>query len=184
MASSSSRSGKDAAMEVSDVAPALRERLGSEATVGLLALFETARQAWTADVTSAAAERFERRLAEEMAAVRVAMAQTEGAVRQQIVEGDAALRQEMSALAATLRQEMSALAGTLRQEINAQGVALRQEIRDQGVGLRHEISTLRQEHLASRFELVKWCFVFWVGQVIAIAAIVGLMLRLTIGSSG
>jgi hypothetical protein len=198
--------GKDAAMEVADVAPALRERLGPEATVGLLALFETARQDWTADVTTAAVERFERRLTDEMSGMRVALAQTEAALRQQVLEGDASLRREMSALAAALRQEINDQGIALRQEINDQGIALRQEIHDQGVvlrqeihdqgvvlrheicnqgvALRHEISSLRQEHLDSRFDLVKWSFVFWVGQVIAIAGVVGLMLRLTSSAGG
>lgn len=200
-----------------DVAPALQERLGSEATAGLLALFGTARQEWTVDVATAAVERFEHRLTDEMSGMRVALAQTEAALRQQIIEGDSKLRQEVSAHTATLRkemgdqgvalrreisdqgvalrQEMSTLATALRKEISGQGVALRQEmgalgatlgkdISDQGVTLVHEISRLRQDHLASRFELVKWSFAFWVGQVVAVAGLVGLMLRLTIGSSG
>jgi hypothetical protein len=164
---------KDAAMEGADVAPALRERLGPEATVGLLALFEAARQDWTADVTTAAVERFERRLTDEMSGMRVTLTQTEAASRQQLAQSEAALRQQIGEGDASLRQEMSALAATLRKEIG-----------DQGLALRHEISSLRQEHLASRFDLLKWSFVFWVGQVIAVAGIVGLMLRLTSGSSG
>jgi hypothetical protein len=29
-----------------------------------------------------------------------------------------------------------------------------------------------------RFDLLKWCFVFWVGQVVAVAGVMGLMLRM------
>jgi hypothetical protein len=37
---------------------------------------------------------------------------------------------------------------------------------------------LRQDMATGRFELLKWCFLFWIGQVLAISGIVGVMLRL------
>jgi hypothetical protein len=49
-------------MELEDVSPALRERLGPDATVGLLALLESSREDWAQDVTNQAVERFERGL--------------------------------------------------------------------------------------------------------------------------
>ena len=60
-------------MRVNSVAPALRERLGHEATVGLLELVETDRSEREERVLSIAVERFERRLAEELANLRVAV---------------------------------------------------------------------------------------------------------------
>ena len=36
---------------------------------------------------------------------------------------------------------------------------------------------IRQDMASGRVELLKWCFLFWVGQVVAIAGIMGLMLR-------
>lgn len=60
-------------MRVNSVAPALRERLGHEATVGLLELVETDRSEREDRVLSIAVERFERRLAEELASLRVAV---------------------------------------------------------------------------------------------------------------
>lgn len=132
-------------MEVADVPPALRERLGPNGTAGLLGLFATAHQEWTADVTTAAVERFERRLTEEAANWRVALAQTEAALRLEMRDGDARLREKM---------------------------------RELGSDLRSEMASLRQEHLAGRFELLKWCFVFWVGQVFAVAGVVAVVFRL------
>jgi predicted flavoprotein YhiN len=49
--------------------------------------------------------------------------------------------------------------------------ALRQEMTAMGGGLRQEMSE-------GRLELLKWCFLFWVGQVIAVAGVMGLMLRM------
>jgi hypothetical protein len=42
----------------------------------------------------------------------------------------------------------------------------------------HEgFSTLRQEMKDSRFELLKWAFMFWVGQLVGVTAIVSVLLR-------
>jgi hypothetical protein len=103
-------------MQVADVAPALQARLGPAATAGLLELFDTVHAEWRTEVTTAAVERFERRLTEEMSSMRVSLAQSEG----------------------TLRVEMRDL----------------------------------------RVELLKWSFAFWIGQVIATAGIMGVMVRL------
>jgi len=60
-------------MAVNRVSPALRERLGHDATVGLLELVESDRVEREERVLSIAVERFERRLAEELADLRVAL---------------------------------------------------------------------------------------------------------------
>lgn len=95
---------------------ALRERLGLDATGGLVHLLDHALRDERGNVIAACTERFERRLVEEVAGVRVQLAQVE----------------------ATLRQEMA----------------------------------------AGRVELLKWCFLFWIGQVLAITGIMSVMLRL------
>jgi hypothetical protein len=76
----------------------------------------------------------------------------------------------------------------LRNDIAAQGTELRRELGEHTGSLRRDIADLsramsqwRQEQLESRFELLKWAFAFWVGQAVAVAGIVGLMLRLTHG---
>jgi hypothetical protein len=60
-------------MRISDVAPALRDRLGHDGTVGLLVLVESERFERDERVLSIAVERFERRLAEEVGGLRVAL---------------------------------------------------------------------------------------------------------------
>jgi len=60
-------------MRINSVAPALRERLGHEATVGLLELVELERSEREDRMLNVAAERFERRLAQELAELRVAV---------------------------------------------------------------------------------------------------------------
>ena len=60
-------------MAVHRVSPVLHERLGHDATVGLLELVESDQAEREERVLSIAVERFERRLAEELADLRVAL---------------------------------------------------------------------------------------------------------------
>jgi hypothetical protein len=63
---------------------------------------------------------------------------------------------------------MGALRGELRQEIGAQGNELRQEI-----------AALGSQMASDRFDLLKWAFLFWIGQVVAIGTLIGVMMRMT-----
>ena len=60
-------------MRAHGVSSALRDRRGHEATVGLLDLVDSEHMAWSDRVLSIAVERFERRLAEELAELRVTL---------------------------------------------------------------------------------------------------------------
>jgi hypothetical protein len=142
-------------MDVGDVPVALAERLGTEATGGLVRLFNAARESledvrgeWSEQVLSLAVERFERRLVEETSKLRVEMAQGFGGLRQEMSSLEGRLRQEMGGLEGRLRQEMGGLEGRLHKEIGGQ-----------------------------RVESLRWSFVFWIGQVAAMAALLGFMLR-------
>lgn len=138
-------------MDTSRVPEGLRERLGFEATVALVELFNGLESEWSERVTVRVADRFERRLVEETSRLRVGM-----------VEGFASLRHEI---------------GTVRQEVAAVRDELRQEIRQEIGSVRQEIGSVRQEIALNRFELLKWTFLFWVGQVFAIGSLVTLLLR-------
>ena len=76
-----------------------------------------------------------------------------------MAQGFAALRQEMAAGLAAVRQEMTAELGAVRREMTARFTGLRQEIADQ------------------RFELLKWAFLFWVGQFFAVAGLIAVLIR-------
>ncbi len=135
-------------MDVGDVPTALSGQLGAEATGGLVELFNRAQREWNEQVLNLAAERFERRLVEETSKLRVEMAR-----------GFAEVRQEMAGLRADLRQEIAGVRVELREDNAAQG------------------ATLRQEMAAQRVDLIKWMFVFWIGQVGVMAALLAFALR-------
>ena len=106
-------------MAGSRIPAALRTQLGDEATFGLIELLDTERKDWSEQVLGGAGDKFERRLSEEITALRVEM-------RNALHDGLTAVRQELS---------------------------------------------------ITRVEMLRWSFVFWIGQVAAIAALLAFMLR-------
>ena len=96
---------------------ALRVKLGDEGMAGLHIVVEGAGRQWKDDVLAITGERFERRLAQEIGALRVDMAKEFSATRLVIASG---------------------LADT-------------------------------------RTSILKWCFLFWVGQVAAMTGIMALL---------
>lgn len=169
-------------MDIDAVSAPLRERLGPEATGGLLDLFDLARSEWRNDLIAACTDRYERRLAEEIAGVRVQIAQVEASLRTEIAQTGAGIRQEMAQMGAGIRQEMAEMGAQIRQDMAQMGAQIRQEMGEMGAQIRHEMgemgSGIRTDMATGRVELFKWCFLFWIGQVVAVSTIVGLMLRL------
>jgi hypothetical protein len=125
-------------VQVNALPPALRERLGSEGTGGLLHVLDVAEREWSDKVLTLAGERFERRLAENASSLRVQISQSEGAVRA-----------DMGKLEVRLVEQLSQM----------------------------EVRVLR-EIAIGRVDTIKWSFLFWVGQVVAISAVMGTMLRM------
>ena len=119
------------------VPSALQERLGAEGTSDLVRLLNTAEAEWSDDVLNRSQDRFERRVVDVAAGVRVDVAREAAALQGEI---------------AGLRTEMK-------------------------VEISEGFASIRQELATSRVELLKWSFLFWVGQVFAIVALVGAMLR-------
>jgi hypothetical protein len=136
-------------VDVDAVPAALAARLGPEATGGLLHVLDLAHSDWSDDVMSVVGERFERRLSEEGSGLRVQIAHTE-----------AALRKEISQLEMNVRRELSRVEAGLRQDFSQMEVRVLREVGN------------------SRFELLKWSFLFWIGQVVTMSAIIAAMLRI------
>ena len=137
-------------MDIEQVPAALRERLGVEATVGLLQVLDNSHRDGRAEMIAACTDRFERRLVEEISGVRVQIAQVEASLRGEMTEMGAAIRRDMVEMGASIRKEMGEMGGSIRQDM-----------------------------ASGRVELLKWCFLFWVGQVLAIGGLLAVMLRLT-----
>ncbi|HEY3043511.1 MAG TPA: hypothetical protein VGJ39_05785 [Vicinamibacterales bacterium] len=124
-------------MGFQSVPASLQERLGTEGASDLAERFDTARARWSDDVLNLSLDRFERRLVETTAGLRIDIARETGALRGEIA-------------------------------------ALRTEVK---VEMQEGFASIRQEMATNRFELLKWSFLFWVGQVFAIVALVGALMR-------
>jgi hypothetical protein len=147
-------------MDVDAVPVALRERLGPEATGGLLTLLDHAQKEGRADVIDACVERFERRVVEEISGVRV-----------QLTHVEATLRQDMGRMESGIRQDTAAMESGIRQDMARMESGIRQDMGRMESGLKQDINT-------ARFDLLKWCFLFWIGQVVAMTGILSVMFRL------
>lgn len=161
---------KDVEMEVQDMPPALQERLGPEGTAALVELLEQARQDWTMDVTTAAVERFERRLTDAHATLREDMIARDVKLREEMLASHAKLREDMLAGNAKVREDMLAGNAKLREEMQAGDAQLRLEMINGFASVREDMGSMK-------FDLLKWSFAFWIGQLVAVTTIVGVMLR-------
>jgi hypothetical protein len=168
-------------MRSGSVPIALSSRLGDEATEGLLEVLDATKAEVVNDVLSIAAERFERRLTGETAALRVDFTRElhEGltGVRRELHEGLAGLRRELhEGLAGGRRELHEGLAG-VRQELHEGLAGVRQELYEGVAGVRQdftrEFASMRVEIASVRVELIKWSFAFWIAQV---AVVGGLLL--------
>ena len=77
---------------------------------------------------------------------------------------------EVERLERRLMEEISGLRAEMYRELHA----LRLELHDGLAALRQE---LKDEMAAMRADILKWSFMFWIGQVATIAALLSYMLR-------
>ena len=127
------------------------------------------------EILAMADERFERRLTEESAAIRqdIAALRSEMATRAETQ----AIREDVNAIRQTMATRAEAQA--IREDVNAirQTMATRQEVND----LRQEMSAgfirLERELANTRVDMIKWSFMFWTGQCLAILGFLFVFLR-------
>lgn len=113
-------------------------------------------------------ERFERRLTEESVAIRQEIT---------VIRAEMATRTDMQAI----REELAALRGVVatRPEIGAvqQTMATRQELNDLQQQMGAGFTRLHQELANTRVDMIKWSFMFWTGQCLAILGFLFVFLR-------
>jgi hypothetical protein len=160
---------------------ALREKLGDEAIGGLQIFVDDAGRKWKEEMLTIAAERFSHRLTAEIGALRLDMAKEFAAVRVETAREFGAVRAEMAAMRTELHTEMADMRTELHTEMADMRTELRTEMADMRTELRTELADmgagLRTEMAATRFSILKWAFLFWIGQVAAMTGIMALLLR-------
>ena len=127
----------------------LSEKLGDEASNALVGVIREIDFDARNDAIAIVEERFERRLSEESAKLRVEIEKLRTEIKIELAE----LRAEMKTELAKLRAEMFGLHAEMKSEIS---------------GLRAEIKT---EMSSFKAEMIKWMFLFWVGQMVSMVAL-------------
>ena len=123
-------------MPIISIPKPLREKLGEEGTDALVRVLNENEKETRSSVVDFAVQRFEKRLTEEIAGVRVDLADAEKRFGKRLTEEIAGLREE-----------------TVRGNLN-----LREE-------LKTDIAELRGDIQKSKADTIKWMFLFWVGQI-------------------
>ena len=141
-------------MPIVAIPDVLQEQLGTKAATALVDMMNQALEEQQRIVLTLAEDRFERRFSEELSKI-----------REELALMRAEFREQLAALGAELRQEMAAQMAELRQEMATQGAELRQEMASMESRLHAEIAKRHSE-------LIRWMFIFWIGQFISIAALV------------
>jgi hypothetical protein len=125
------------------IAPrSLREKLGDEAVEALIELLNKSEEKIKADVIIFSEDKYERRLSEETGKITV----------------------EMAGLRFELKEDIAGLRAELKEDI----AGLRAELKEDIAGVRTELSGKISSSYAS---LIKWMFIFWLGQIGAIIGI-------------
>jgi len=127
-------------MPIVTVGKPLREKLGDEAVESLMELINLSQTEQKNGILEFVEEKFERRLSEEISKTRVE------------------LIQKISETRADLHQKISETNADLNQKISETRTDLHQKISETSAELTRKISE-------SRADLIKWMFIFWVGQV-------------------
>ncbi len=179
-------------METGDVPPALRERLGEGATLGLVDLLDRAGRGWKADVLETAGDRFARVLAEESARIRTLMAEQGARFEKALATESARILTLMAEQGARLEARIVEQGARFDAKLAEQGARFDAKLAEQGA--RVETRLVQQEaRIETRFselearlvgrmaelkaDVLKWAFLFWIGQVAAMAALLAFMLH-------
>lgn len=144
-------------MPVINVPKPLRDKLGEEGSESLVVLLNQVTKDQQEDIVALVGEKFERRLAEELAKFRAEVAAEFASVRIEIASVRLELGREIAAVRSEFKEYLAAMRAELKEDI----ANLRAELR----------SAFKTDIAALRSEIIKWMFIFWVGQLGALISI-------------
>jgi len=93
------------------------------------------------------------------------------------VEQKAATKEDLQKTELALRGDLQKTELTLREELRQVDQALREELRRVDQALREEIHKLDQKIEATKSDLIKWSFGFWIGNVAVMSGIMFAIIR-------
>jgi len=181
-------------MPVIAVPKVLREKLGEDGVDSLIELFNKQEEKTKEDVIVLVEEKFERRLSSLISGIREDIAILEGklegrinGVRQEITALEGRLNERITQEISGVRQEITALEGRINERITGEISKLNERITEEvskfdnkmtkeisklDHKITEEVSKLRVEMSQFKTEIIKWMFLFWIGQLACVAGIV------------
>ena len=147
-------------MGVITIPKVLRDKLGEEGTDAFTGVIKEIDLDARKEAIALAEERFERRLIEET-----------GKINQRISDETGKINQRISDETGKINQRISDESGKINQRISDESGKLDQKITE-------ECGKLRVEIEKSKSDIIKWVFVFWIGQIGVLSGIIFLMLKL------
>lgn len=144
-------------MPVLTIEKPLREKLGDEASDSLVRLINQSQQEQKDGVLEFVEEKFERRLSEEVGRAEKRLLEKISDVEARLSERISATRAELITLVSETKAELTTLAAETKAEI----ISL----------VSGRMAELKAENASTKAELIKWMFIFWVGQVAVILGV-------------
>ncbi len=132
---------------------ALRDKLGEQAAESLAQMLTEYGNHLEGSIINQSEYRFEN-----------ALTQSSASLRQEMAEMRSELREEMAAMRSELREEMAAMRSELREEMADLKTELHTQIKS--VETRLEVAIAK-----NNATIIRWMFIFWVGQIGAIMSI-------------
>lgn len=146
----------------------LREKLGDDGAKALVRVINLSSRLGVRSETERWGERLERRVGETKADLQEQIARTKGELQEQIASTKAGLQEQVANTKADLEKQIVNVRTDLREQIGSTKTHLEKEIAETGASLRVQMANVKAD-------IIKWTFIFWVGQLAAIYTMLRLM---------
>jgi hypothetical protein len=166
-------------MAIISIPKPLREKLGEEGTDALVQVLNENEKELRSSLIDFAEQRFEKHLTEEIAGVRVDLAEAEKRFEKRLIEEISSVRLDLTSAEKRLIKEISSVRLDLtsaEKRLTEEIAGLQEEMVRNDLSLRDElkadIADLRGDILKSKSDTIKWMFLFWIGQIGAVLGII------------
>jgi DNA polymerase II large subunit len=142
----------------------LRDKLGDDGIESLIDLLKESQAEQKEDMLVYLEEKYERRLGKEVGAISVTIAETEKRLDNRITE-------EIGKVNERLTQEIGKVNERLTEEVGKVNVTIAETEKRLDNRITEEIAGVKTDLANTRADLIKWMFIFWMGQVVALVGI-------------
>ncbi len=156
----------------------LREKLGEEGANALLEVLNQLSQDTRADVLTFVEEKFERRLSEEMGQLRQGLAEMENRFTLLEERFERRLSEETGKVNQRITEEVGKVNQRITEEMGQVNQRITEEMGQVNQRITEETGKLSQQTALNQATLIRWMFIFWVGQIAVLGGLFFAMFRL------